>query len=212
MILSVTRNNTRNAYYLKCDIKKFFDSIDHEILKKILKKNIQDKEILNLIYETINSFNVKPNKGLPLGNYTSQLFSNIYMNEFDQYIKRKLRIKHYIRYCDDFIILDSSKENLEIILKDISRFLNERLDLKLHKEKIFINRISKGIDFLGHVVFPNHIILRTRTKKRIIKKFKKRPNKDSLASYVGITKHARASNIKRELNNIYFDSNDKSRF
>ena len=206
MMLSATRNSTKKAYYLKCDIKKFFDSIDHNILLSILKKSIDDEEIINLLEGIINSFHVKPSKGLPLGNYTSQLFANVYMNELDQYIKRKLRVKYYIRYCDDFIILNPSKERLETIRKDIEVFLNKKLNLYLHEEKIFINQVSRGIDFLGYVIFLHHAILRTRTKKRISRKFKKNPNKESLASYMGMTKHACANNIRRELLKIYFST------
>jgi len=209
MMLAVTRNDTRKAYYLKCDIKKFFDSVDHDILKDILQKNIRDQDILDLLVGIIDSFHTEDRKGLPLGNYTSQLFANMYMNELDQYIKRVLRIKHYIRYSDDFVILGSSKKELIGILEKIKVFLNEKLHLRLHKEKIFLNQLSKGIDFLGYVVFPHHMVLRTRTKKRMYRKFKKNPNAESLASYIGMTKHAYSNNIRRDLLKIYFEYKKK---
>ena len=206
MIRSITQNDTRKSYYLKCDIKKFFDSVDHTILLSILQQNISDEDVLDLIMNVISSFHTTPGKGLPLGNYTSQIFANIYLNELDQYIKRSLRIKYYIRYCDDFIILGYSKEELVATLKRIDLFLIENLDLRLHTEKIFINSVSKGVDFLGYVIFPHHIIVRTRTKKRMYARFRKNPTTDSLASYVGMTKHANSNGIRRTLMKIYFDS------
>jgi retron-type reverse transcriptase len=101
-----SNNNTRTCYVLKCDIRKFFASIDHKILLNILAEYIPDKDILWLLKEIIISFNTKPNTGLPLGNLTSQLFVNIYMNKFDQFMKHKLKTKYYIRYADDFAIID----------------------------------------------------------------------------------------------------------
>lgn len=203
-ILKISKNNTKNIYYLKCDINKFFDSVNHQILFNILERDIKDIYTLRLIEIIINSFHVNYKTALPLGNYTSQIFSNIYLNELDQYIKRITKIENYFRYCDDFIILNSSKSELYKILNKINYFLNNSLSLKLHKNKIYINKVSKGVDFLGYVIFPNYRILRTKTKKRIMKKFRLNPNSESLASYVGMTKHANCNDIRRELNKIYF--------
>ena len=120
----VSKNNTKTCWVLKCDIRKFFASIDHEILKNILSKGIFDSDILWLLARVIDSFYTQPNtlnsaiaenlvKGLPLGNLTSQLLVNIYMNEFDQFMKRELKMKYYIRYEDDFVILIDNKNYLE---------------------------------------------------------------------------------------------------
>lgn len=115
MFYQVSRNNTRTCWVLKLDIRKFFANIDHRILKEILARYIPDPDILWLLNNIIDSFS----PGLPLGNLTSQLLVNIYMNEFDQFVKHKLKVKYYIRYADDFVILDSSREVLTILLDSI---------------------------------------------------------------------------------------------
>ena len=114
--LRVSQNNTRNCFVLQCDIKKFFDSIDHKILLELLKKKIQDEKMFWLLDRIVGSFSVFTGVGLPLGNITSQLFANIYLNEFDQFIKHKLRLKFYIRYCDDFIILSENKKDISLAI------------------------------------------------------------------------------------------------
>ena len=117
---TVSKNNTKTCWILKCDIKKFFASIDQSILINVLKQRIQDKNIIDLLREIIQSF--EPN-GLPLGNLTSQLFANVYLNEFDQFVKHKLKEKYYIRYADDFVILSENREYLENLIISISNFL-----------------------------------------------------------------------------------------
>ncbi len=179
----VSKNGTMQCYVLKCDIRKFFASIDHDILKTILAKHIEDKDILHILFNIIDSF---PN-GLPLGNLTSQILVNIYMNEFDQYIKHTLKIKYYIRYADDFVILSQDKNYLENMKIEISNFLNQKLKLQLHPNKVFIKTIYSGIDFLGFVHFPHHRVLRTVTKRRMWSKLKKNNYKlESVNSYVGM--------------------------
>jgi len=170
----VSANNTRTAWILKCDIRKFFANIDHAILKEILQKHIKDKNIMWLLSEIIDSFCANGNfgVGLPLGNLTSQLLVNIYMNEFDQFAKRKFKLKYYIRYADDFVILSQDKSYLENQLPKISEFLENRLKLRLHPDKVFIKTLASGVDFLGWVHFPHHRVLRTSTKKRMVKKNK----------------------------------------
>ena len=112
----MSKNNKRNFYVLKCDIKKFFNSLDQQILIRILKQKIKDKNFLQLIDQIISSFRKTENKGIPLGNLTSQWFANIYLNELDQFIKHKLEIEYYIRYTDDFVILDENKEKLQKLI------------------------------------------------------------------------------------------------
>lgn len=170
----LSRNNKRTVWVLKCDIKKFFDSVDHGILLGILKRTIKDEKTIDLLQLIINSYEKKNNKDIPLGNLTNQIFSNIYLNELDQYIKRILRVKYYVRYADDFVICDINKQNLELNLGKIRNFLFGKLKLTLHKEKISIKMWHSGTDFLGYVSFPTHTILRTKTKKRILRKLKTR--------------------------------------
>ena len=200
----VSKNNTKTCWILKCDIKKFFASIDQPTLIKILEKYIQDKDTINLLKEVIFSF--KPN-GLPLGNLTSQLFSNIYLNEFDQFIKHKLKAKYYIRYADDFIILSENKKYLEDIIKLISYFLQIKLKLQIHPDKIYIKTLSSGIDFLGWVHFVNYRVLRTKTKKRMFERLKNNPNLETLNSYLGLIKHGNTEKLKHS--DFYVIMNEK---
>lgn len=195
----VSKNNTKICYILKLDIRRFFDSINQEILINLIKKRIKDKDAIWLIKKIIRSFP----EGLPLGNITSQLFANIYFNELDYYIKRNLRIKYYIRYCDDFIILDDNKEYLEELILQIDYFLKETLKLSLHPDKIIIKKYHQGIDFLGYVGFPHHRILRTKTKKRMFKrinqKIKEQSFNQTIQSYLGVLKHCNGYKLEKKL-------------
>jgi retron-type reverse transcriptase len=131
----VSKNNTRTVWVLKCDIRKFFASIDQSVLTQIITQYIPDKDLLALLSEIIGSFHsTREGVGLPLGNLTSQILVNIYMNEFDQFVKHKLKTKYYIRYADDFVFISDDKEWLENLLPRVSAFLAERLKLSLHPE------------------------------------------------------------------------------
>ncbi|MCX6757377.1 MAG: reverse transcriptase/maturase family protein [Candidatus Nomurabacteria bacterium] len=207
----VSKNNTKTCWVLKCDIRKFFANIDHEILKNILAKYIQDKDTLNLLRNIIDSFQSDTNSayaesvslsaiGLPLGNLTSQLLVNIYMNEFDQYVKHKLKVKYYIRYADDFVVLSEDKKYLEEILEEVANFLKENLRLKLHPNKVFSKTIFSGVDFLGWVHFPRHRVLRNATKKRMLRNLKKNSSENVKASYLGMLSHGNGFKLK---NHIY---------
>lgn len=204
---TVSLNNTRTAWILKGDIRKFFASIDHDILQNIFKKYITDSDILWLLDQLINSFHTKGkiNVGLPLGNLTSQLFVNIYMNEFDQFVKRKLKVGCYIRYADDFVIFSNNKFYLEQLIQKLSEFLKNKLKLTLHPDKLFIKTLASGVDFLGWIIFPHHLILRTSTKKRMFKKLKKNHSIKSLASYTGILDHGNTHNLTRKIKTLYSD-------
>jgi RNA-directed DNA polymerase len=211
----ISKNNTQIGWILKCDIRKFFANINHEILIKILKEYISDKSIIGLLENVIRSFNSsKSGIGLPLGNLTSQLFVNIYMNKFDQFAKHKLKAKYYIRYADDFVIFSENREWLEKQIPLIRNFLDNELKLELHPDKIFIKTLSSGVDFLGLVNFSDHRILRTKTKRRMIKKLSEKRDlldKDlileksfnqSRQSYLGILKHGRGYKISRKIEDI----------
>lgn len=199
----VSKNNTKNMWVLKCDIKKFFASIDQEILFKILDRQIKDKDIIWLIKQVVTSFNTSPGKGLPLGNLTSQLLVNVYMNEFDQYVKNDLRIKYFIRYADDFVIMNNEKEYLEETLKKIEEFLGDKLKLSLHPDKVSIVNINSGVDFLGWVHFFDHKVLRTTTKNRMYKKIKNNQKEEVLNSYLGLLSHGNTYKLNQK---IAFDS------
>jgi retron-type reverse transcriptase len=192
----VSRNNTRNCWALKGDIRKFFASIDHDILLGILAEYIPDNDIMWLLRQVINSFHVgENNKGLPLGNLTSQLFANIYLNKFDQFVKHKLKAKYYIRYADDFVILSENKGWLVQQISLIREFLSDNLALELHPHKLFLRTVSSGLDFLGWVNFPDHRVLRRATKDRMFRKLKENSSSESLSSYLGLLSHGNARKI-----------------
>lgn len=195
----VSKNNTKTCWVLKCDIKKFFANINHEILFSILKDHIHDKNVLWLLRKIISSFNTKPGTGLPLGNLTSQLFVNIYMNEFDQFAKHKLKAKYYIRYTDDFLLFSENKFWLEEQIDPIKNFLWEKLKLNLHPKKIHLKTVASGMDFLGWVNFPNHRLLRTATKKRMMRKIKENPSKETIVSYFGLLSHGDTYKIRKNI-------------
>lgn len=193
--VKLSQNHTRPVWALKCDIRKFFDSIGHEILLKILRSEIQCDKTNSLLANIVGSFESSPSKGIPLGNLTSQLFANVYMNYFDQFVKRRLRLKCYVRYMDDFVILSENRETLTAVLAVIRRWLKEHLALKLHDRKVSFKKWHSGIDFLGYVSFPFHRVLRTRTKKRIFRKL----NIDNASSYFAILKHCRGRGIAEKI-------------
>jgi len=174
---------------LKCDIRKFFANINHNILLGILREYIPDENIINLLKNIINSFSIKIGAGLPLGNLTSQLLVNIYMNKFDQFMKHKMKVKYYIRYADDFVIFSEDKKYLEDLVICIGDFLRSELKLELHPNKLFIKTINSGVDFLGWVNFSDHRVLRTSTKKRMMRNLKNNTKTEVIASYLGLLSH-----------------------
>jgi len=186
---------------LKCDIRNFFANIDHEILLNILGKHIQDKDILWLLGKIINSFETRPGASLPLGNLTSQLFVNIYMNEFDQFMKHKVKAKDYIRYADDFVVFSGDKKWLENQLELITKFLSHNLKLELHPNKVFIKSLTSGVDFLGWINFLDHRILRTSTKRRMIKNMENGQNQAKADSYLGLLRYGNTRKLKKEFFN-----------
>lgn len=214
----VNKNNTKTCFVLKCDIKKFFDSIDQGILISLIKNKIKDENAIWLLEKIIKSFSALPGKGLPLGNVTSQLFANIYLNELDFFVKHILKIKYYIRYCDDFIFLEE-QDALEKIIKSINNFLAQKLKLFLHPQKIIVKKYHQGIDFLGYVSFPHCRILRTKTKNRMIRKIKRKIKdlrsgkiteesfSQTMQSYFGVLKHCDSYDLKKIIKRI-LENND----
>ncbi len=196
----VSKNNTRTCFVLKCDIRKFFASIDHAALLTILSRYISDRRILGLLQNIIQSFHsTELGKGLPLGNLTSQLLVNIYMNEFDQFTKHKLKAKHYIRYADDFVFLSNDRNTLLKMLPYMEAFLHERLRLQLHPNKVYIKTFASGVDFLGWVHFSDHRVLRTSTKRRMLKTIRRNQKSAALASYRGMLTHGNAKRLSAVL-------------
>lgn len=200
----VSRNNTRTCWVLKCDIRKFFASIDQGILLYIISTYIPEERVLWLLEKIVSSFySTKLSKGLPLGNLTSQLLVNIYMHEFDQYAKHRLKARCYLRYADDFVILSSDKDELKQLIDPIQQFLAKCLQLELHPDKISIQTIASGVDWLGWVQFPHHLVLRTTTKQRMRRKIQNMPSPESLAAYLGLIQHGDADSLRVELLDSY---------
>ena len=168
----VTKNNSQNAFCLKADIKHYFQEVDHEILLNILTNKLRDKETILLIKKILSNVAIlgggedQQFKGMPLGNLTSQFFANVYLNKLDYFVKHKLRTKYYVRYVDDFVILHSSKSQLEVWKQEISNFLNKELKLELHPEKSRIISLLRGVDFVG---FRNSVSFRLLRKRNIRK-------------------------------------------
>jgi RNA-directed DNA polymerase len=203
----VSKNDTRTCWVLKCDIRKFFASVDHEVIIAILKSHIADRDTIQLLEEVVNSFSSgTPGIGLPLGNLTSQLLVNVYMNEFDQSMKHVIRAKHYLRYADDFLVLSTNREWLEVILPEMRNFLIGRLGLTLHPKKVSIKTLASGVDVLGWIHFPDHRVLRTTTKRRALSRVADDPNEERVASYLGMLKHGNAGEITRAITKIVDDS------
>lgn len=196
----VSKNNSRTCYVLKCDIKKFFASIDHEVLRKVLEQHIADPEMFWLINQVVSSFYMlEPGIGLPLGNLTSQLMVNVYMHEFDMFVKQELRVKYYIRYADDFVFLSDNRRYLEMFLPKIEAFLVDRLKLRLHEHKVYIKTWASGVDFLGWIHFPYHRQIRTTTKRKVFRKMKGYPKPQTISSYRGLLDHGDTYKIKKQL-------------
>jgi hypothetical protein len=170
------------------------------MLLSVVSRHIADKDTIWLLERVIESFETRPEVGLPLGNLTSQLLVNVYMNEFDQYMKHVIKVKHYIRYADDFVILSHDKGELIELLPKIGNFLEERLKLMLHPDKVFIKTLSSGVDFLGWVHFPDYRVLRTTTKRRMLKNLSKsEATLTSRQSYIGMLQWGNTEKLKKKL-------------
>lgn len=222
MIRQVSRNHSRKCFVLKCDIRSFFESIDQSILMTILRKKIKDNEALWLLEEIVKShyskrLSVFSLKGLPIGNLTSQLFANIYLNEFDQFVKQRLAIRHYARYTDDFVIVSENEEALKQLIPVLKAFLQESLELDLHPRKVSITKVHQGIDFLGYISFPFYRLLRVKTRVRMFRKLHARVRECNagtidkeklgqvLQSYLGVLSHADTYELRQKLlNTVWF--------
>ncbi len=151
-------------------------------------------------HKAMNRFRSFAHTGLPLGNLTSQLLVNIYMNEFDQFVKHTLKAKYYVRYADDFVILSRNRAHLIETLRYIVVFLHDPLKLQLHPKKVSISTLASGVDFLGWVHFPDHRILRTATKRRMFNSLRSNKEKpEVLNSYLGMLSHGNAKKLQKEI-------------
>ena len=159
----------RDFYVLKCDVSKFFYSINKQRLYEILNRYVKDKAFMKLTKDLI--YHDKNEVGIPIGNYTSQYFANIYLNELDHFVKEKLKIKYYVRYMDDFVLLLEDRNQCRVILEEMKEFLDKNLGLKLNKKTNYF-RNSQGVNFCGYKIFKTHIMLKKENKKKIKNKIK----------------------------------------
>ncbi len=162
----------RNRYCLKMDISKFYPSVDHDILYDIIQRKIKCVDTLWLFRKII--YSIPDGKNVPIGNYTSQWMGNLYLNELDYFVKHSLRVKDYVRYCDDFCLFHNDKKHLARLASEIETFLADTLALKLSKNSVF--PVTQGVDFLGYRHFPTHILLRKSTTTRIRRRLRRLPS------------------------------------
>ena len=204
---------------LKLDVKRYFDSIHHATLKRLIRIHVHDPQLLRLIDDVLDSFCLTHTPdgrfGLPLGNVTSQLFANLYLHELDIFVKNTLRQRYFIRYCDDFIILGNDRTALEALIQPIQHFLATELKLTLHPDKIMLRKLDWGLDFVGYVQFFDHRLMRTATKRRMLSQLSLRRKaylkgdlsaetmQQSLSSYQGMLQHANAHGLSRLLGNVF---------
>lgn len=159
-------------YVLKCDVRRFFASVDHEVLRALLRRVLKDQAVLALLDRIIDHPppDALPGRGLPIGNLTSQHFANLVLGELDHHIKDRLALPAYIRYMDDFLLFGDDKARLHELHAEVRRFLGERLRLELKQSSAPVNPVSEGIGFLGFRVYPRTIRLNQRTRRRFLRK------------------------------------------
>ncbi len=191
----VTRNYNRDFICVKCDIRKFFDNIDHHILYKLICLRIYEPKMRKLVGGIINSYKCGLGPvGIPIGNLTSQIFANIYLHELDIFAKHELKLRHYYRYADDFIFLMDTNGKAEEVVVKFRNFLADHLKMEMHPNKIIIRKASWGIDWLGKVLMNGYSLLRLSTARRMMVNIKRKVNdgatadelKPTVASYNGL--------------------------
>lgn len=187
----------RECYVLKCDVRKYFDNVDHRTLLHLIKEKVTCERILKIIQEIISSHHLTSphQRGIPLGNITSQIFANIYLNSFDQYVKKELRCRFYIRYNDDIVIVFENNKNIVATRDAVILFVKEKLFLDVPIEKTSIRKIRWGVDFLGFTILPRAILLRDKTKNKIYANIQRK----NMHSYLSILKHCNSFNLKTKI-------------
>jgi retron-type reverse transcriptase len=159
----------RNKYFLQCDVRKFYPSMNHNVLYEIIRRKVGDEKVLAILKNIIDS--TPGDTNLPIGNFCSQWFGNLYLNELDTFVKQTLKVPDYVRYCDDFCLFSNEKWRLRGWLAEIRKFLFDRLKLTFSFAEIA--QVSAGIDFMGYRHFPNFVKLRKSTMKRVMRRIKR---------------------------------------
>lgn len=190
-----SNNGTSTVYAVKCDVRKFFASVNHTILIELLARRIEDPATMALLRNIIGSFSASPGTGIPLGNLTSQLFANIYPHELDWFVKQRLRVRHYVRYCDDFVMLAFSKVEGLALARRTDVFPQEHLRAQLHPNKVHVRTRTQGVDFLGYILLPEAVVMRPTTARRAIR----RATIENASSHLGLCAHADAHELRRDI-------------
>lgn len=187
---AAVRDVVNARYCLKLDVKKFFPSVDHGILKSLLRRKFKDEELLVLLDEIIDSTD-----GLPIGNYLSAYLGNFYLTYFDHWLKEVKKLKTYFRYCDDMVILHSDKIYLHALRLEITEYLREMLRLEVKdNHQVFLVK-SRGLDFVGYRSYPTHVLLRKKIKQNFINMIRHRYSERSITSYMGWIGHCNGVNL-----------------
>lgn len=189
-------------YCLKLDIKKFYPTINHEVLKTIVRRKLKDNKLLDLIDGIIDSA-----PGVPIGNYLSQFFANLYLSYFDHWLKEERMVKYYYRYADDIVILSGNKNYLHELFKDIDCYLTQNLKLEIKRNYQVFPVCSRGIDFVGYVFYHSHVLMRKTIKKRLCRKAAKLNKKDintksykmQIAPWLGWAKHCDSRHLLKTI-------------
>lgn len=188
------KDKEATTYYLKLDIKKFYPSVDHDVLKALLRRKIKDKDLLWLLDGIIDSA-----AGIPIGNYLSQYFGNFYLSYLDHYIKETLGAKTLFRYADDYVLLSDNKEHLHYLFSQIRKYLHDDLKLEVKGNYRIAPVAVAGIDFVGYVHYYDYTLLRKRIKQNFARQVAKNKNSASVASYLGWAKHCNSRHLLKKL-------------
>ena len=191
----------------------FYDSVDHKILVDSFRKTIEDERMLAVINEIVASFHAEgtPGKGLPIGNLTSQIFTNIYLDPFDRFVTQRIGGSRYARFADDFVVVFRDPAVLSALKSEAEQFLSERLKLMLHPQKVTLAPLHQGLDFLGYVILPHYRRVRSKTVRRMFRNVSDKVAgyysgqvssehvNRSVKSYLGVLGHAAAHEISKNL-------------
>lgn len=197
------KDEANTQYCLKLDVRKFYPSIDHAILKQLIRKKIKDKRLLSLLDEIIESA-----QGVPIGNYLSQFFANLYLTYLDHWIKEQKKVRYYFRYADDIVILGRDKQELRDLFYNIQDYLNNKLKLNFKDNWQIFKVDSRGIDFVGYRIFHTHTLLKKSIKKKFCKKINKLNKKQNIdkdtykqkiCSYIGWIKYCNGRNLLNKM-------------
>lgn len=211
----VRKEISKYQYYAKLDVRHFFASIDHKVLKQKLLSVFKDEYLLALFNEIIDSYHTADGKGLPIGNLTSQYFANFYLEKLDRYIKEQLKMPVYVRYMDDMLIMSNDKSDIRQCVRDVVNFCRDSLQLELKPP--LISQCQHGIPFLGYKLFPYNIKLNSRSKRRFKKKIiqviaayddemiNDRDMYNRINSLISFTKHSNAKAFRRKIVSEYIE-------